>query len=100
MTDEWVIIVTYFLIIFDLVIERYQQNVDEIPKGRRAAPEIKDFKRLNKVVLKEGATNAAVSQLLLPIRTNHPHLVTVKQELESESQPKGCPENWAEETAA
>ena len=101
MSDAWVIIVTYFLIIFDLVIERYQQNVDEIPKGRRAAPEIKDFKRLNKVVLKEGATNAAVSDLsykLIPL--TFPFLLAVKQELESESQPKGCSENWAEETAA
>ena len=100
MSDAGVIIVTYFLIIFDLVIERYQQNVDEIPKGRRAAPEIKDFKRLNKVVLKEGATNAAVSHLLLPIPVNHSFLATVKQELESESQPKGCSENWSEKTAA
>ena len=44
------------------VIERYQYRVEN-EKGARIAPDIKDFKRLNKVVLKEGATNAAVSSL-------------------------------------
>ena len=37
-------------------------NVAEIPKGRMKKPDVKDFKRLNKVVLKEGATNASVSK--------------------------------------
>ena len=40
-------------------------NVAEIPKGRMKKPDVKDFKRLNKVVLKEGATNASVSKFLI-----------------------------------
>ena len=44
-----------------VVIERYELNVAEIPKGRMKKPDVKDFKRLNKVVLAEGATNASVS---------------------------------------
>ena len=43
-------------------------NVAEIPKGRRVNPDIKDFKKLNKVVLKEGGTNAASNHAL---RANH-----------------------------
>ena len=42
------------------MIEKYQFTV-EGEKGRYKHPEIKDFKKLNKVVLAEGATNAAVS---------------------------------------
>ena len=42
------------------MIEKYQYRVDD-PKSFKH-PDVKDFKRLNKVVLKEGATNAAVSQ--------------------------------------
>ena len=49
-------------VLFIAVIERYQYRVEN-EKGARIAPDIKDFKRLNKVVLKEGATNAAVSNL-------------------------------------
>lgn len=44
-----------------LVIERYQYRLEN-EKGARIQPDVKDFKKLNKVVLKEGATNAAVSQ--------------------------------------
>ena len=55
--------------LFDLtVIERLEQNLAEIPKGRRKNPEIKDFKKLNKVVLAEGGTNAAANHAL---RANH-----------------------------
>ena len=43
------------------VMDRYEYRAAD-PKGQFKAPEIKDFRRLNKVVLKEGATNAAVSQ--------------------------------------
>ena len=43
------------------VIDKYQYRA-EGEKGRFKHPDIKDFKRLNKVVLKEGATNAAVSE--------------------------------------
>ena len=42
------------------MIDRYEYRA-EGEKGGFKNPEIKDFKRLNKVVLKEGATNAAVS---------------------------------------
>ena len=51
-----------------IVIERYEHNVAEIPKGRRVKPDIKDFKKLNKVVLAEGGTNAAANHAL---RANH-----------------------------
>ena len=51
-----------------IVIERYEINVAEIPKGRRVKPDIKDFKKLNKVVLAEGGTNAAANHAL---RANH-----------------------------
>jgi hypothetical protein len=42
------------------VIENYQYR-DEAAKGKFSSPDIKDFKRLNKAVLREKATNAAVS---------------------------------------
>ena len=51
-----------------IVIERYELNVAEIPKGRRVNPDIKDFKKLNKVVLAEGGTSAAANHAL---RANH-----------------------------
>ena len=45
---------------FIIVIEKYQFR-DEKEKGRFVSPDIKDFKRLNKAVLGQKATNAAVS---------------------------------------
>lgn len=45
---------------FMTVIDNYQYSVDD-PKMRARNPDIKDFKKLNKVVLAEGATNAMVS---------------------------------------
>lgn len=45
------------------VMDNYQYRVDD-EKGRYKHPEVKDFRRLNKVVLKEGATNAAVSRII------------------------------------
>ena len=43
------------------VIDNYQYRVDD-PKMRAKNPDIKDFKRLNKVVIKEGGTNSMVCQ--------------------------------------
>ena len=47
----------------------------ENPQGRRKNPEVKDFKRLNKVVLKEGGTNAAVSDSIKITFNNHLHIL-------------------------
>ena len=47
--------------LFYPVMENYQYRAPS-EKGAFKQPEIKDFRRLNKVVLKEGATNAAVSR--------------------------------------
>ena len=41
------------------VIDDYQYRVDD-PKMKARNPDIKDFKKLNKVVLAEGATNSMV----------------------------------------
>ena len=41
-------------------MDRYEYRGTDM-KGQFKAPDIKDFKKLNKVVLAEGATNAAVS---------------------------------------
>ena len=57
------------------VIERYEENLAEIPKGRRVNPKIKDFKKLNKVVLAEGGTSAAANHAL---RANHDLKITQK----------------------
>ena len=57
------------------MIERFEQNVSAVPKGRMKHPDVKDFKRLNKVVLKEGATNASANYHM---RVNH-DLKIVKQ---------------------
>ena len=43
------------------VIDNYQYRVDD-PKMKARNPDIKDFKRLNKVVLAEGATNSMVRE--------------------------------------
>lgn len=43
------------------VIAKYNYRGADQVKNRQA--EIRDFRRLNKVVLKEGATNAAVSRV-------------------------------------
>ena len=45
-------------------MDNYQYRAED-EKGRYKQPEVKDFRRLNKVVLKEGATNAAVSSIVL-----------------------------------
>lgn len=50
------------------VINEYESTVAQVPRGRKAQPDIKDFKRLNKVVLKEGATSAAANRRT---RANH-----------------------------
>ena len=51
-------ILTFF---YFSVIDNYQYRVDD-PKAEKARnPDIKDFKKLNKVVLAEGATNSMVS---------------------------------------
>lgn len=42
---------------------RYQYRVED-PKAAFKHPDVKDFKRLNKVVIKEGGTNAGVSSVL------------------------------------
>mmetsp|Transcript_30468 Transcript_30468/g.37513 ORF Transcript_30468/g.37513 Transcript_30468/m.37513 type:complete len:240 (+) Transcript_30468:15-734(+) len=44
------------------VIENYQYR-DEAAKGKFSNPDIKDFKRLNKAVLREKATNAASNRV-------------------------------------
>jgi len=43
------------------VIEKYQFR-DEKEKGRFVSPDVKDFKRLNKAVLGQKATNAAANR--------------------------------------
>ena len=43
------------------VIGKFQYRVDD-PKMAFKHPDSKDFKKLNKVVLKEGATNAAANR--------------------------------------
>jgi len=57
------------------VMDNYQYRVED-EKGRFKKPEVKDFRRLNKVVLKEGATNAAVS---FRVKTNFLSLPTGQQ---------------------
>ena len=47
--------------VYITVIEKYQYRAPEDLRSKNKVPDIKDFRRLNKVVLKEGATNAAVS---------------------------------------
>ena len=49
------------------MIDKFQYRVED-PKAASRKPAIKDFKRLNKVVLKEGATSAAQNRAL---RANH-----------------------------
>jgi len=49
------------------VIDKFQYR-DETEKGRFKHPQVNDFTRLNKAVLKEGATNAAANRAL---RTRH-----------------------------
>ena len=44
------------------MIDNYQYR-DEKEKGRFQQPDIKDFRRLNKAVLGQKATNAAVSEI-------------------------------------
>ena len=48
---------------FIIVIDNYQYR-DEREKGRFQQPDVKDFRRLNKAVLGQKATNAAVSEIL------------------------------------
>ena len=47
---------------FITVIDNYQYR-DEKEKGRFQQPDVKDFRRLNKAVLGQKATNAAVSEI-------------------------------------
>lgn len=49
------------------IVDKYQYRVDN-PKGAFQKPDVKDFRRLNKAVLKEGATSAASNRAL---RANH-----------------------------
>lgn len=40
------------------VIDKFQYRGPEDPKVRKMQPDVKDFRRLNKAVLRDGATNA------------------------------------------
>ena len=53
---------------FCTVIDKYQYRVEDPKAAAARKPTTKDFKRLNKVVLKEGATNAASNRAM---RANH-----------------------------
>ena len=46
------------------VIVKYQYRAPEDPKIKSNHVDVKDFRRLNKVVLREGATNAASNRAL------------------------------------
>lgn len=46
------------------VIDKFRYNVPLDPNARSKKDDVKDFRRLNKVVLREGATNAATNRAL------------------------------------
>ena len=54
---------------------RYEYRVTD-PKLMFKHPDVKDFKRLNKVVLKEGATNAAANRAM---RNNHGDIKVIQK---------------------
>lgn len=59
---KFILTIIFGLILYT-VIDNYQYRVDD-PKAKLRNPDIKDIIKLNKNVLKEGATTSAVSRII------------------------------------